>query len=165
MLDIVKQILSELLNSDDIIEKYEELLKEKPNEKLLEIAKRVDNPKLLLKNIHHKMGKYLHRLKCNLPSYSDTSSYLITSPSFEKTFNLKEKIDKQNLLHKKEYFTSLTDENFSDLEGSMENDMKRKSINTSEDGEDTIGCGIETKLLMFKRWRKLDKDFIKKKNG
>jgi len=98
------------------------------------------------------------------------NTYLYTTPTFEKVFNEGSQAKEEE--KKEELFNKLVREQEEEdvrRSGGKSREMiwlggeSEKSQSASmESGSLNMGCESEPYLLMFKRWRKLEKDFMKK---
>ncbi|CDW83263.1 inositol hexakisphosphate and diphosphoinositol-pentakisphosphate kinase 1 [Stylonychia lemnae] len=184
LMNDIKKKLTALMHQDKpLLEAFQEMFNNTPKQSLQEIMKRLGNPLKRMDQMFNLIQEVTESLKKRLNEETEqlqANSYLITSPNFEKVFNLNYQYS--NLEDKQTDRNIQTDTNSEENKDNHSNkhlnipkqhQQSNKKIeivkqeiqqNLIRDDKSVAGCEGEQQLLMFKRWRKLEKDFKKKDN-
>eukprot|EP00826_Nyctotherus_ovalis_P005232 TRINITY_DN11173_c0_g1_i2.p1 TRINITY_DN11173_c0_g1~~TRINITY_DN11173_c0_g1_i2.p1 ORF type:complete len:366 (+),score=99.00 TRINITY_DN11173_c0_g1_i2:1832-2929(+) len=145
-LKTVKHQLNILLNSDgQLSDIYKKLVGEAPTEYVAKCIDAIGNPLKLLAKVYALISDYTIGLKNMLSNSEQTESYLIFKyphpmPTSKRIFEL-------NKLTRSE-------------------ERQKKILDMKEEDKELIyGCGKESLVLIFKRWKKLEKDFYSRKSN
>jgi len=148
-LKIIKNQLNILLNSDgELRDTYKKLVGEAPTEYVAKCIEAIGNPLKLLAKVYGLIKEYTQGLKNMLSNSEQTESYLIfkyphPTSSSDNIFELNKLIRTDGLR--------------------CEERQKKIWEIKEEDKELMYGCGKENLVLIFKRWKKLEKDFYSRK--
>ncbi len=150
----IKNQLSTLLNYDGkLTDIYRSLVSEAPSEYIRVKIEEIGNPVKLLKHVCELVKEYTGGLKRMLCHDEQDESYLILKYPYPRPESMVE----LNQL--------IPCEEIKGAEASAMCDERRKKIieMKEEDKQRICGCEKESLVLMYKRWKKLDKDFYSKR--
>ena len=136
----------------EILEVHEGYLGCKLPEYYVDIMEKIGNPRSLMNRIQELITLVATAIEEKLSDKAEAHSYLLTSPSFEKLFLLKEPEKTEDITSRKAVLFQL-------LHDELTGDQKRPSSLREKPKEGEANCKMESTLLMFKRWRKLESDF------
>lgn len=167
LLQKVKEQIQDLFHTDKpIYEKFKEMFKEEPTVNLGRFLKEINEPMPKMKEIYEIVKLITAQLKEREDiDIIQTTTYLLTNHEFEETFKKDRPIEDQVAFERKSQMyqemrlKSFSKENL--LEQNLEQEEKM-SIKLKQLGEK---CEIESALMQFKRWKKIEEDLVIKSEG
>ena len=170
----LKKPLMKMLNSNEpLIDQLSKEAMQCFSPKVYTEIKKIINPRENLKEIHFLISEIAKELETLLSKQYRSKSYLINKPVKEHAgsyiglndfdgikpalLEIPQREDSKDCIEKNPKVIDIE-------ESAKELELKLKNL-ADEEREKVCGCQMENLVLMFKRWKKLEKDFYSKKSG
>ncbi len=153
-LKAIKAKLGTLLNTSVLLsETYAKVVGEPLPEHLRPIVEQIGNPLTRLEQLHKLISEFTQGLNQMLSREEQTESYLILKYPLAPTVGTYLELTK----------LMAEEETKADPSGNYDKRVQKIIALKEEEKECICGCAKETVALMFKRWKKIDKDFYSKR--